>query len=379
MEDAMKLRTGLCGVALLILLGACESVISADFDVRSVECSKHRVPPGPPAVRNAGGDAELFVAITKIDFGDTRRPDGTPGYDNIGFDLDGVCSNRGQRPVCRGFDWAIPEPSDGVEGIDNGSGKMIAAQKQFFAKQDPLASAKLSDEITRGETSPIAVIRLRGWNRQNNDDEVEVDWYLPAKLGTPLKGDGTDAWPISQGSFENSELRPTADTKPYPVAKFRDGHAYVTNYQLVVHLPKGTPLRIKDVDFVTEGLTLSMSLSPYPAPRVLDGTFGGFVRLANIFHVAPQVGKAFSFSICRGSIIYPLVRTYFCRFADARADGRPSPDEPCDAMSVAGFFDTTTAAQAGPSVPDDSPATCTPETDPTNETCDAPGPLPPEQ
>jgi hypothetical protein len=365
-------------LVLFVATAACESVIGADFDTKTVEC-KHVKPPARPAVQNAGGEdkSDILAAITTVDAGDRKLADGTFGYRTIGFDLDGVCSNLGERPTCRSYAWAFPDPTDGVDGIDNQGGALIAAQKSIFG-QDPLTSEKIGQGIATGSYAPLGIVRVRGYNLADDDDHVEVDWYVGDVFGVdenkkPIapKLDDSDAWPIREGAFENGERRaPDAgiDT-PYPRSIYRDPNAYVNLYTLVAHLPRGTPLRIAKADFVTEGLTVVLKLAYHPMPRIVSGTVTGFVRLKSVFEGLPAIAAAFDFPACKGSIVYPRVKTYFCRFADSHSDGRNDPDAPCDAISM-GFSIGATNVKPGPARPAPPRVTCSPETDPATDSCD---------
>ena len=147
----MDLRSILVPLFALLALAACESVIGADFsDVREVDC-KHASPPARPKVVG-GGDQEVLVAITSIDVGETNDPAGRPRFREIGFDLDGVCSNLGERPACRSFAWARPDPTDGIDGIDNAAGAMMHGQIEAF-NLDPFKSAGVSEKIREGSVS----------------------------------------------------------------------------------------------------------------------------------------------------------------------------------------------------------------------------------
>jgi hypothetical protein len=368
----------IAALAIFFATAACESVIGAEFDTTTVEC-KHVKPPQRPAVQNAGGEAtgDILAAITTVDAGDRKLADGTFGYRTIGFDLDGVCSNLGERPTCRSYAWAFPDPTDGVDGIDNQGGALIAAQNSLFG-QDPLTSEKITRGIAEGSHAPLGIVRIRGYNLADDDDHVEVDWYVGDVFGVdankkpiPPKLDDNDAWPIREGLFENGEQRApdaTTDT-PYPRSVFRDPNAYVNLYTLVAQLPRGTPLRIAQADFVTEGLTVVLKLAYHPTPRVVSGTVTGFVRLKSLFEGVPTITSAFKFDACKDSIVYPRVKTYFCRFADSHSDGRNDPDTPCDAISM-GFSIGATNVKPGPTKPAPTPVTCSPETDPSTDSCD---------
>lgn len=350
-------------LAGVVGLNACATVIGAEFDdARSVEC-KHAAPPPRPTVSNAGGEEEVLVAITSVEVGDELAPSGAAGFREIGFDLDGVCANLGERPPCRTFDWAKGDPTDGVDGIDNAGGALMAAELEVF-NISPFTSATVTKGIGEGKVAPLALLRIRKYNLRVVDDLVELDWYVAEPLGKKPTLDGTDAWPMWEGTLAST---PTAGE--LPTSRYRDPQAYVSNYTLVAHLPPGTPIKFQNVTFPSEGLTLSLKLG-YDPLRVTSGVVGGVLKASELFRRMPQMTQAFTLgTICRDDPSYPQVKSYFCRFIDSRADLRPAPDSSCDAISLGMRFGTT-IVKAGPLAPEPTFGGCPSERDPATDTCE---------
>jgi hypothetical protein len=321
---------------------------------------------------NAGGDEEVLVAITSIDLGDEELPDGRRAYREIGFDLDGVCANLGERPTCRTFAWAKGDPTDGVDGIDNGGGALMHAEVEVF-NIAPFTSKTVSQGIRTGTVAPVALLRIRGYNLRVKDDSVTLDWYLAEAKGTTPEAkpqlDGSDAWPIWDGTLEQgTSFTPGGSLPP---SRFRDADAYVEDYTLVARLPAGTPLKLQNVSFTTEGLTIALKLG-YDPLRVSSGVLGGMLSAKELFRKMPEMTQAFKIgSICREDPSYPTVKAYFCRFIDSRSDGRSAPDQPCDAISLGMRFETT-IVKPGALTPEPTFAGCTPENDPSADTCENP-------
>jgi hypothetical protein len=356
----------------VVALTACEAVIGADFDdIQTSEC-RHAAPPKRSSVVNAGGEEEVLVAITSIDLGDEELPDGRRPYREIGFDLDGVCSNLGERPTCRTFAWAKGDPTDGVDGIDNGGGALMHAELEVF-NIAPFTSKTVTQGIRSGTVAPVALLRVRNYNLRVKDDSVTLDWYLAEAKGVtpetkPLL-DGSDAWPIWDGTLEQgTSFTPSGSL---PNSRFRDADAYVEDYTLVARLPPGTPLKLQNVSFMTEGLTISLKLG-YDPLRVSSGVIGGMLSAKELFRKMPEMTQAFKIgSICREDPSYPTVKAYFCRFIESRSDARTAPDESCDAISLGMRFETT-IVKPGALSPEPTFKGCSPENDPSTDTCENP-------
>lgn len=365
-----------CIAGAVMLLASCEPLIGASFDETTTVSCNHTPSPPRPLVQNAGGSDEGLVAITSIDVGDAKLPDGTPAYLTIGFDLDNSCSNLSERPSCKAFSWAKPDITDGPNGVDNGGGALMYAEPEVF-NIAPFSSEAVTSGIRQGVIAPIALLRIRNYNDRVVDDDVSLDWYVAEEshAGTrptsPPLLDGTDEWPIWEGTVDGPLVSNAVTFETS--SKFRDAHAYVTDYKLVAKLPPGTPLKLQNVTFITEGITLELTLAYNPL-RVVAGVLGGLVRSDELFRKMPQMTNVFGVpTLCTNDPTYPRVKAYFCRFIDSLHDGHHDPDAPCDAISMGMRFGAT-IVKPGPLRPDPLHDKCPAEQDPANDSCSIPAP-----
>lgn len=185
-------------------------------------------PPPPPSPGHPGNGADMVYAVNRFFLGDVD-PDGTvdPGaWKSIGFDLDGVnTSDPTAQTNCELF--GIP-PSDrqqlldGVGGIDNAFGQLLAAKGA-------------SDWQTALAASGTWTLLFQLMGNDGTDGEVGVPGavYVGAPLGAPPKFDGSDVWP------------PTTDSAPSGSAVAQWGAGYMVDSSF----------------YVTEGLTLFFDLA----------------------------------------------------------------------------------------------------------------------
>jgi hypothetical protein len=358
------------------LLGAgCEQIIGANFGVETVECA-HAEPPGPPNIQATGGDAELVFAINWIDTGDGTEGDGGPNYKSIGFDLDGVCANQGQAPSCQPVAWAHGDNTDGVGGIDNAIGNVMFSEQHGFGGAMPLVCRDLNAAMNAGTNVPIAVLRVRGYHPGSDDDQVDVDWYVPGKLtdadGGPAMPawNGSDVWPIHADSLADGGLDQQPDGAPaYPRSIFHDSTAFVTSYQIVTHLPADTLLTLANVTYPIKALELVIHLSPGGGGiRASDGVAGGRLTTKTFFQELRAITTAIGVPLCANDPTYPRIKTFLCAFPDVLASGA-DPNAQCDAYSL-GFNFKVAPVQLGPTVPTPRSPSCPAGADPATDSCE---------
>src|SRR5262245_58669574 len=75
----------------------------------------HVQPPPPPSKTDSGADVELVVALRQFDVGETALRDGP----SVGYDLDALCSCRGDGASCNPPAYARADTCDGPDGRDN--------------------------------------------------------------------------------------------------------------------------------------------------------------------------------------------------------------------------------------------------------------------
>ncbi len=371
------------GAGVLVALGlGCETLIGADFgSVQSVDCT-HPSPPAAPHVPPAGGDVEFVFAINWFDTGDGTEGDGGPNYRGIGFDIDGVCANQGQAPSCHPFAWTHGDNTDGVGGIDNAIGNVMYSEPRGFGGAMPLVSHDQNMSMLAGTVAPLGIVRVRGYQPGSDDDQVDVDWYAPGLLSDGSEGgtvspkwDGSDVWPVRADSLSGDppEMEPDGGSA-FPRSVFHDGAAYVSSYQVVTHLPPGTPLTLANVPFVLDQLELVIHLAPGGGTvRVGDGTAGARLSQQAFFAQLHPITSAIGVPICTSDVSYPRVKAFLCSFTDVLADGGDDPNANCDAFSL-GFNFKVAPVQLGAAVPTPAPPVCPSGADPSTDSCNTPAP-----
>jgi len=343
------------------IASGCEGLIGAHFDVERVSCT-HVAPPPPPPPGNYGGNGNsvVFAAYT-VDLGETG------GFVSMGYDQDGLCTNRSQGPSCATTTWLKADDTDGVDGRDNGVGRLVGAQKQFFNSQF-LTSAVTTANIQSGKSPPLIVFRVSDYDNITEDDAVTVEWFLAATSAPDAAApDWTSyAVPLEEGT---SELG--LDGKPHSLDV--DTHAYVHGGTLVAHFPRGATIRLGNVAFRLASAVLT-------APHDPDHGFGsatvaGKLATREFFTRLPEFTAFVAQNdICKDNALYPQIKAYACSFEDIRVDGVVDPTLPCDALSI-GLTVTTRPVALGESRASPRANTCTPETDPSNDNCSSPTPV----
>jgi hypothetical protein len=367
---------------------ACETLIGAEFDdVRRRSGPKLDAgadvdagfdgpscdpiePPGPPSVQNAPGDVTLTNVITTVDYGDAQ---GTKAYLEIGYDLDGRCTNRGDPPECLPEAWTEGDPTDGPRGQDNGVGKLLAIQYDLFGVA-PITSETESAEIKKGKRAPFALLRVSGFSGFSEDDEVRVEWYSALRFdqaqGPPApKLDGNDAWPVA--AFVADLDAGAADAGASPSVHV-DPAAYVTHSTLVARFPM-LKVPLANVWFEVRDVVLTAKLTPEPGGgflKLYDGTIAGRARMDELLWVVPYITKSLlGLELCTDNPNYATAKSYVCSAADIPFGSTPPANGVCDGISFGLNFQTD-AAQLGPTISVPPPALmCELAKDPSSDTC----------
>jgi hypothetical protein len=351
-----------CGAASLVLLvvvTGCESVIGADFgDTQQVSCT-HAAPPAPPTVKNATGDKTFTVATYSIDLGDASK-DGPARFSTYGFDLDKTCTNLSQPSRCKGATWLEPDQTDGLDGRDNGIGKLISAQETFFGLV-VIKSDDLSARTQAEQHAPLVMFRVTGYSGFAADDKVTVEWFTPARPKKPADiGWDKPEHPVVIDS--SSVDRAAAATTALHV----DTNAYVNSYTLVAKFD-GPSFRLANVAFAIHDVVLVAKMNR-EGTNFEEGMIAGRVAQKDLFTSLPGVTQFITGApICTDNPNYPNVKKYYCLFADVRlADDDVGKD--CDGLSFALKFQTRNVA-LGEVVDDPDVSPCPPASDTSHDSC----------
>jgi hypothetical protein len=345
----VRLETAL--VLAFPLACACTSALGLDdAEFESVEvpaaCRPKTIPERPASSEISGSDV-FVVATRQLEFGDSKDPN-RPRYDEIGFDLDGVCTHEPTERGCSPPSWETTLQPDGPGGVDNVVGRAL---------YDTGAQITQSQIAIEGIESGLAtaLFRVRGYNGLSDDDEVEVIAYTGStsedppslydgsgSLGLKPQWHGYDRWYV----YPNLLVPPATDTAPHFVdqPKYFDSRAYVSNGTLVARLDE----LLLSTGLMTKVVIAAEIVRQDSGWRLTRGVLAGRMHIDSglaRFSVFPNPDNP-SEPFCRNSSQYELYKRRHCATADIsyRSD---DPSAPCDGNSWAWRFETWPALLAG--------------------------------
>jgi hypothetical protein len=328
---------------------------------------------------NLGTDLPpIVVAMRTIDFGEPYVSNGTAfPFRDLGYDIDGVCTFiendvlRNAKCLAPSFATAVPgctycgNLSDFQNGRDNGLGRLIAELSQHIIG---LGGAAYNEQIGQGKVSLL--FRVRGYNGQPNDDQVELTLLTPAAMEnqpsndrTVPEWDGLDRWPVAGDSLNFN----TAGQPDINNPKFRDENAYVSNGVIVASLSQADlRLRLGITQTLVVELLLQFKQAFFTAelkqvPKTVasadsgtktellwmmqNGTIASRLSVNDLLRQLDQFPDptALIQPLCMTSAAYPRVRDIVCSFVDICASDLCAPTAPCDAISVGIGFEAEQA------------------------------------
>jgi hypothetical protein len=318
------------------------------------EACRHEAVTPPPAVTNAGGTEEFVVAMRSI-----RLDDPTNGV-MPGLNLDGLCTCDGEGPSCEAADPNTPKGPCDIAGGRDVSSRLIFNGVAYLLLE-PEVSTLYTSFAEAGAWSVL--LRVRGYNGADDDDEVELAWFESPGLGAAPSWNGSDVWPVALSSIAGASVE-----EP----RYFDPKAYVTGGKLVASLSgasmviagSGTFLRMQPVK-----LLLEARIEPTGGGYVLrDGVIGAWLPVSEVFAMMSSFRDTEGLPFCTDANLYAATKELVCTAADVPL-GVPSKDVPCDAISFGAGFEAHPAA-LGPIAAPPSPSQGCPEvTNPANDGC----------
>ncbi len=330
----------------------------------------------PPAAAGTGSGASsvsITAVFTKIDLGDTVDFNGAPGYESLGYDLDGICSVDDASLACQTPTWASGgDPTDAPGGRDNSIGRLL-----YKGSQGMLTSASVNQGIANGE-APIGIVRVLDYSGEPNDDTVTVEWYVPASA---VQGDGGQGgWLVASDyviSGDAGVLDDAGDGSAPAVAgsTLSDPSAYVVNSTLVAHFPDRVLPMMRDgmYEMRQPFFTAKLQTDSSTGKWTLAGTMlSGHIRAPAMLGLMPAVlKKALGMVVCTDGQLYPAIKSMICSYADFLDQGPPDLSTPCDSVSLAYGLSAELTEIVG-TTPRNNPKICPDATDPTHDSCTLP-------
>jgi hypothetical protein len=368
-ERAMRpVQCAIGAIVLVSLAGgsvACQSLIRLEdrylASDGAVDCPHSEPPPPPQIISSSSSIGDLVFAVTTAEFGTDSVEGGVPLYQTLGFDLDQTCTGEGQGPSCVEPSSAVPNEHDGDAGIDNAYGKLV------------FGSAMGTIDTVNARA---ILFRIRGYDGDPDDEQVEVCLYVAYGLEPRLDGggpfwDGQDRWMIASDTL----LSPGVGL-PFRVdqPRYCDEHAYVSSSVLVAHLDEARfpSIVLLAPTYLSRAHHVVMAGHLVRAAGVweLQNTMIGFrASVPDALTYGSQGQMLTGGPYCMDSTSYMGIKQRICSVVDITVDPSP-PSAPCDALSV-GFSLEARLAQLGEvsDASSDSLAPCAPGIKPQEDNC----------
>lgn len=324
-------------------------------------------PPPPPTSGGPGANVELVFAVRQLDLGDRNDANG-PTWKQIGYDLDKLCTcSVDTAGSCKSPKETV---CDGLEGRDNSLGAFLHQMRNVFKITDA-SSEQLSTKI-EGGTNTI-LIRVRNYNGEANDSQVEVAWFASADFDdtnpAPPKWDGNDPWPVLTTSLQPQTAADGGTTYDVEHAKYVDKLGYVSNGTLSASLPAGVFALTTDqsINFTAAFFTAKLQKTG-TTWDMENGVLAGITAVGEVLGVLAAVDDPVTNKpLCTDNLLYAGVKQIVCDFPDMSVLGTPT--KPCDHFSL-GIKMSGTAAKLGPVWTNVfKPSPCAPGKDPKDDGC----------
>jgi hypothetical protein len=334
----------------LVLLSACEafdaSLLDASIDAAGV-CNPKRPPPAPGP---SGADGpEIVFALRDVTFEQAAPFD-------LAYDLDGLCSAEPDRTSeCTAPSGSDFEP-DGPDGTDNVVGRVVIPSIVVF--HGPV-DVPLREQQALGLGTIL--LRVRGWNGEDDDDRVSVA-FAGGAFGTPPLMDGS-APPLPPPGMLPPP--PVWDGRDYFWAKdadfggdpetprYSDDAAYVIDRVLVARPPDGASFVLVSSD---ASLEVVLSGALFTATIDPGGTGLSSAILAGRWRGTDVVRTMSSYGICDGTMEGDRILALLEMNADLLA--APGMGGECTSLSAGIGFTGVRVSWAGLASPPAPPIGC---------------------
>lgn len=334
----------------LVLLTGCEafdaSLLDASIDAAAV-CNPKR-PPAAPAPSGTDGP-EIVFALRDVTLEQASPFD-------LAYDLDGLCSAEPERAAeCTAPSGADFE-TDGPDGTDNVVGRVVIPSIVVF--HGPV-DMPLRQQQALGLGTIL--LRVRGWNGEDNDDRVSVAFAggafgtpplmdgsapplpAPGTLPPPPAWDGRDFFWARDADFAGDPEMP----------RYIDDAAYVVDRLLVARPPDGASFVLESTD-----ASLEIALSGALFTATIDAGATGLSNaiLAGRWRGTDLVGTMASYGICDGTMENDRILLLLEMNADLLA--APGMGGDCTALSTGIGFTGVRVSWAGLATPLTPPVGC---------------------
>ncbi len=307
-------------------------------------------PPPPPAMMPPDGTGTTTFAITELFLGDTD-PTGTPdqvnGWENYGYNIDGVSPNDFSA-FCKTVDNASPTlvhqegTFPGLVGVENSWGHDILP---IFLGIESDTSQKTNDALASG--GPTILLTLVQLGSGTSYDPIVARLYQGASLGSTPKHDGTDLWPIDPASLTNTS-DPTSAKVQFLMSYVASG-TWVSGSTGSVSVTVGGEIaEVLPIDHAT----ITMQMDP-THQNAVHGIISGIISTQALQSTIQKTAGGFDPSLCSGPTIQSIL-SQIAQASDIMTDGTQDPTQSCNGISIGLGFNAT-VVQLGPVAPPTPP------------------------
>jgi hypothetical protein len=333
-----------------------------------------------PAAGSAATVPPIYLALTAMRLGslDPNDKPSTTAWQDIGFDLDGVCTQSPtcltSSPVMSCKPTGLAVPVDGNDCRDNTFGRLEveAASIPAVGGTYGLNDDAFDCALCVGDYNFL--IKISGYNGQADDSQVRVDLYPSPGLVTRLPSNcGSPSWRTQSICFTPDmpfTIRDTAVSTAQggpqlPDAVVNDPNAYVKDGVIVAQLPPQTlfwfpgynaPATAFPLAFAQALVAGHLTKAQDGTWAIVDGTIGGRATEQDILNGFQLIG----FCPSTDAMNYTVMQSYLHANLDILASGKVDPNTTCDSVSV-GIGFSASQATAGPLVHVPDPVACTPK------------------
>lgn len=285
-------------------------------------CTRAVVPSPPAALADQPGNGRTYVlAARRIEIG----PSSFGNWRQIGFDLDGICSDStgGSPRSCTAAQTVV----DGDDGRDNAFGSAVATGLHVM---DTFRDMTLSETMAAGRLT--VGVRITEWGG-GDDRRVSFEWLHLVEgrgaSGSTLNWDGMDRWKIEPSYSLATDRMTTA---------IRSSDGFVACGYSVARLPSRVP-----VVLLSGTQQRLVTLRSTVLAGAFDPVNGGIADAAGVWVREDIVQSLPWFGVCpppNGPMdVFNDRVSGIERNFDIREDFVPAPMMPCTAATIALRFE----------------------------------------
>lgn len=293
-------------------------------------------PPPPGPMQSADGLGSVTLALKTLLMGDTD-PDGVPdanAWKQYGYNIDGVPpGNLAAFCVPAAGGSANLVHQEGIDGIENAFGHIVLPQW----KAPPTEIVNCSGSPCEppdplDKFRPLLSLDKLGSGSNYYPLAARVD--LGGDLGHPPLFDGTDRWPIVQGSTLSL-------TTSYLV-----NDTWVSGTLASLSLPLDSTSGVITLDIHHAVLTMKLDQAHRTAT---NGTISGVIPTLDLQQRIQALAGKIDPNLCSRAALANILMQ-IAQASDIMQDGTQDPSKTCDGISIGMGFQAS-VVQFGPTVP----------------------------